>query len=156
MMWLLSCMAGSTVAESGPIAISATSHTLDCTSSASCRLTVHWRIENPGPDSLYVLVNLPIMTTAGEPLVLDHTLSPYTTSANVNQAPKFHIETVRPHAAWSGSMTYAINASSTRVVGRFGVSHQAPDPSWEAQQQWPPLKTWLQPADSAPFHISRE
>ena len=97
------------------------------------RLEIMWRFENETDTPLYVLLDQPLMTTIGDPLILNHAAAEPSLPVEPNREADFEIITVSARDAHERRLQYHLALPEAlevvTVIGRFGYSHTPPDPA---------------------------
>lgn len=116
------------------------------------RLEIMWRFENETDTPLYVLLDQPLTTTIGDPLILNHAAAEPSLPVEPNREADFEIITVSARDAHERRLQYHLALPEAlevvTVIGRFGYSHTPPDPAWMKNQNRTQVAKWQQIADS--------
>ena len=121
------------------------------------KLEVLWKFENLADATVYLLLDMPLVTRLTNPLILDHALFDTNAETGVNVEPTFEIVGIPQRAVLERRLTYSLSLpeswNEVTVIGRFGCSLTRPDSKWVEQQNRSQVARWLQPVNSEPFSM---
>jgi hypothetical protein len=124
---------------------------------AQWQLAVLWQCENEAESPVYLVVNQPITTAIGDPLILDHSAVEPLLPLSANQRTDFEIITIMPRSKdqrwWKYSLALSDAPAERTVIGRFGYSRTPPDDAWVKTQNLRNVAAWQQLVDSDPFTV---
>lgn len=121
------------------------------------QVDVLWRFENLADTTVYLLLDVPIVTKTVNPLILDHASFDTNPETGANVEPEFEIVDIPPQAVLERSLTYSLSLpeswNEVTVIGRFGYSYERPDPKWTQQQNRTQVARWVQRVESEAFSM---